>query len=450
MPNYVDRIPPQAVDIERQVLGAMLFDGDAIPRAIEILDADSFYRDAHAKIFSAIVSLFDRSEPVDGLTIVEELRKRKELEAVGGASYLAELVAEVATSANVEHHARIVQEKALLRKTIALSSQITTECYEATRDFQDILGGGVGQLLELSSGSIAKDTFISPEQFVDRRVQGLEQRQERAELLTGFPSLDSHLSRGFAKGEFSIIAARPSVGKSSLKSNIIRNFCGGGYSVLSITPQQGFDVECDRMDALMLGIPLLDILRIRSWEKNDPRREKLVENHESIARNWRLYYEEARLIDFSLVVQRLMRMQADGVSPDVVFIDLVDKLSDVNVVQNKPQAINKVLGRVVEAAQRFQTHFCLLVQIRRPGAKMRAVRPNLDELKDSGGYEEDADLVLLLYREGMYDQDVMDDMIEVEIAKQRNGPAGFGTRTSLSWDSETLRITDPEGERTPF
>jgi len=305
-------------------------------------------------------------------------------------------------------------------------------------------------LIELSSGSSKKDTFVAPDQLVSRRIKGLEQRQEGAELLTGFPSLDSHLSRGFAKGEFSIIAARPSVGKSSLKSNIIRNLCGGGYSVLSITPQQGFDVECDRMDALMLGIPLLDILRIRGWEQNDPRREMLAENQESIARNWRLYYEEARLIDFSLVVQRLMRMKVDGVSPDVVFIDLVDKLLDVNVVQNKPQAINKVLGRVVEAAHRFQTHFCLLVQIRRPGAKMRALRPNLDELKDSGGYEEDADLVLLLYREGMHDRDVLDDVIEIQIAKQRNGPAGFVTRTELSWDPETLKISDPEGERTPF
>jgi len=124
MTDYTDRIPPQAVDIERQVLGAMLFDGDAIPRAVEILDPGSFYRDAHVKIFSAIVSLFEQNEPVDGLTIVEELRKRRELEAVGGASYLAELIAEVATSANIEYHAKIVQEKALLRKTIVLSSQI--------------------------------------------------------------------------------------------------------------------------------------------------------------------------------------------------------------------------------------------------------------------------------------------------------------------------------------
>jgi len=204
------------------------------------------------------------------------------------------------------------------------------------------------------------------------------------------------------------------------------------------------------MDALMLGIPLLEILRIRGWEKDDLRRGMLAENHESIARNWRLYYEEARLIDFSLVVQRLMRMKVDRVSPDVVFIDLVDKLLDVNVVQHKPQAISKVLGRVVEAAQRFETHFCLLAQIRRPGAKMREVRPNLDELKDSGGYEEDADLVLLLYREGMHNKDVMDDTIEVEIAKQRNGPAGFGTRTELLWDAETLKISDSKGERVPF
>jgi len=144
MADYADRIPPQAVDVEREILGAMLFDGSAISRVVEILDAGSFYRDAHRKIFSAIVVLFERNEPADSLTIVEELRKRKELEAVGGASYLAELATEVTTSANVEYHAKIVREKALLRKAIVLSSQITAECYAATRDFQDILGAELG------------------------------------------------------------------------------------------------------------------------------------------------------------------------------------------------------------------------------------------------------------------------------------------------------------------
>ena len=210
-----ERIPPQAVDVERAVLGAMLIEREAVPKSIEVLEEDYFYLDAHRKIFSAIMALFDRSEPADSQTIVEELRKRKELEAIGGASYLAELATEVATAANVEYHAKIVSEKALLRKMITLSTQIATECYEASQGVDDLIDQAEQRIFNLSSKRLSKG-FEPLSAVLHDTFESIELSHQREGMVsgvsTGYDELDE-LTSGLQPSDLVIVAGRPSMGK---------------------------------------------------------------------------------------------------------------------------------------------------------------------------------------------------------------------------------------------
>ncbi|HEY6393776.1 MAG TPA: replicative DNA helicase, partial [Candidatus Binataceae bacterium] len=221
--DILRRVPPQNLEAEQSVLGAILLDNDASNQAIEILSPDDFYRDAHREIFRAMIELADRNQPVDAITLTDMLRSQGALEAVGGPGYVAELAAAVPTAANVAHYARIVREKALLRNLVRTCTDILTESYEAPSNVDEFLDGAEHRIFEISERRI-RPSFHSMPELTKQAIQILERLYERKELVTGVPTGFIDLDRitaGFQPSDLIIIAARPSMGKTALALNIM-------------------------------------------------------------------------------------------------------------------------------------------------------------------------------------------------------------------------------------
>jgi replicative DNA helicase len=212
-----EKIPPQSIEVEQAVLGAMLLDKEAIGKAVEIIDKDSFYRDDHQKIFSAIVDLYDKNQPVDIITVSDELARRKELDNIGGRVYLLELTEKIATTANIEYHANIILEKATLRKLIGTSTQIVSQCYDATLEVDDLLDRAEQEIFNISEKRI-KEGFVSIGDLLPHTFEAIEEYQKKGGMVTGlstgFVELDT-LTGGLQRSDLIVVASRPSMGKTA-------------------------------------------------------------------------------------------------------------------------------------------------------------------------------------------------------------------------------------------
>jgi replicative DNA helicase len=241
--SIFDRVPPQALDAEMAVLGSMLIDNDCIGKIVEILESTHFYRTAHRKIFSSALTLYEKNEPVDLITLSEELKRQKTLEEVGGSYYLTELAETVPSSANVEHHARIVLERALLRKLIEESAGIAKECYEATDNVYDILDRSEQKIFGLSDKRL-RSTFQHLSPIMHEAFETIERFHQRKGTVTGIPSgfikLDE-LTSGFQPSELIIVAGRPSMGKTAFSLNVART-----VAVEDRTPVGIFSLEMSK------------------------------------------------------------------------------------------------------------------------------------------------------------------------------------------------------------
>ena len=235
MSDSIDRIFPQAIDAERSVLGACLMDFRVFPEVFSVLSSEAcFYRDAHQKIYRAMVFLFESGKAVDELLLADRIRADGNIEAIGGVSYLAELVTEVATTANAKYHAAIVREKFDRRRVIVAADKASTMAYNEMEDWAasaEMLQDAFLDLQDIDDGNL-----IEPGQMEERRRAGLRERARRAEVLTGLESLDLKLSEAFAPLKVSIMAGRPSMGKTALRMVVMRNLCEKGFGVLSVTP----------------------------------------------------------------------------------------------------------------------------------------------------------------------------------------------------------------------
>src|ERR687891_908331 len=232
------KLPPQNIEAEQCVLGAILLENDSLLKAIEVLKPAHFYRDAHRKIFEAVLDLFERSEPIDQLTVSEALRKRSQLEEIGGATYVATLLETVPTAANIRYHARMVREKAILRSLINVSTEVIAECYEHTEDVEELLDRAERMIFEISEQRI-NTAFANLKELLKDSIRYTEQLYERHELITGLPTgfrdFDQ-LTAGLQPSDLIIVAARPGMGKTAFALNIASHagFSGYGAAIFSL------------------------------------------------------------------------------------------------------------------------------------------------------------------------------------------------------------------------
>ena len=427
------RVPPQAVDVEQSVLGAMLIEREAIPKAIEILNTEAFYSNKHRHIFDGILRLFERGNPVDLITLSEELKRREELETIGGSYYLSELTSNVASAANVEYHARIIAEKALLRGMIETMTQLIGEAYDAGADAFELLDEAESQIFSLSESQLRKASS-SMSDVLKETFEHLQSIHGQEGGVTGVPSGFSRLDEltgGWQKSDLIIVAARPSMGKTAFSLACARN---AALHPKHRVPVAIFSLE---MSAQQLAQRLLT-----SEARVDAQLTRTGRLSED---DWpRLAKAAGRLSDASIFVDdtpglnvlelraKCRRLKAEH---DVGLI-VVDYLQLMHATTqsrnaNREQEIAHISRSLKSLAKELDVPVIALSQLNRSvETRGGEKRPQLSDLRESGSIEQDADVVSFIYRAERYGitQDEYgnstEGIAEIILGKQRNGPVG--------------------------
>lgn len=422
----VERLPPQAVEAEAAVLGAMLLEQDAMSIVLEILDDTAFYREANRKIFNAMIALYDRNEPTDMITLSEELEKRQELASVGGAFYLAGLVESVSTAANVEYHARIVHEKSQGRKLINVATQIASRAYESSEDTAELLDEAEQMVFALSQRDVRRGfTQLNP--ILHDTFENIEKLHEQDSTVTGVPTgftrLDE-MTAGFQRGDLVIIAARPAMGKTALCLNIIRH--------VAVETQVGVGLFSLEMTSHQLAQRMLcSEARVDSHLMRTGRLPGDAWSNLSIAvgalATAPVYIDETPALSVTEMRSRARRLMSERKDIGLLAVDYMQLMRGPNDAENRQQEISAISRNLKALAKELNVPVIALSQLSR-AVETRGGdgRPQLSDLRESGAIEQDADVVLFIYRPARYGdgEEQEQNHAEVIIGKQRNGPVG--------------------------
>ena len=433
----IGRMPPQAVEVEQAVLGAMMLEQRAIVRAVEILDESCFYHAPHSRIFAAMTDLFERGIAVDQLTLTEELKRRGQLDDVGGVVYLAKLGSEVATTANIDFHTRIVLEKALGRKLIETASGVIERAYAADEDVQTLLDSAEQQLFSLSENQIGEG-FERLKEVMGETVDHLDRIHAGAGTVlgvdTGFPELNDQMS-GFQKGDLVILAARPSVGKTALALTLARNAAVNVEAGVAI-----FSLEMSKIQLVqrLLSIETkVDLHKLRTGRLSDEDWMHLTHNINRLAEA-PIYIDDTPGISVLEARAKARRLQREyGI--DMVIIDYLQLMSGHVRAQSREQEISHISRGLKAMAKELDVPVLALSQLSRAVESRTDRRPQLSDLRESGSLEQDADVVMFIYRPEMYDLkspdgESLEGLAQIIIGKQRNGPIGS---VDLMWNKES-------------
>ena len=443
------KIPPHSLEAERAVLGGMLLDRESLPRAVELLKPADFYKEGHRKIFDSMLALFERNEPVDLLTISEELRRRSELEEVGGPATLGALVEEAATAAHLLSYGGIVREKAVLRDLIRIATEIIGKSYEGRDDVEKVLDDAERLIFQISERrmqgtafavrSILKGTFEQIEKLYD-------QKEHVTGLATGFSKLDE-MTSGFQPSDFIIIAGRPSMGKTAFAMNIakyagVRNHKRVLVLSLEMSKEQLVQrLLCaeGRVDSHKVRTGYLDT---RDWTRLTNAAGWLAEAPIFIDDSPALSVLEARA--------KARRMKAEH-GLDMIVIDYL-QLMRGRSPENRQQEISEISRSLKALAKELNVPVVALSQLSRAVESRQSKEPQLSDLRESGALEQDADLILFLYRPDRYGLQREEDerMADVIIGKQRNGPTGVVKLTFIPEYASFENRAEPDRVPQPF
>jgi len=423
--EVIERMPPQDVEAEMAVLGSMLIDVDAVGKAIEILgDEEPFYRPAHQKIFRAAANLFEKQQPVDMLTLTDELRRLKWLDDVGGSYYLTELTQRIPSAANVEYYAKIVLEKSLLRKLIRVSHDIAADAYEARKDPLDVIDAAEEKIFKLSERRLRRG-FLSMSHVLDETLGTIESFHNRKGVVTGVPTgytqLDE-LTSGFQKSELIIVAGRPSMGKTAFCLNIARNAAVDHQVPVGIFSLEMADYQL--VMRMLCAEAKVDAHKVRTGRLPD--------------RDWRrISYAAGKLaeapifIDDSpalsvLEIRAKARRLAAEYNIGMIIIDYLQLIKGPARSESRTIEISMISQALKALAKELNVPVVALSQLSRAvESRGGDRRPILSDLRESGAIEQDADVVLFIYRPEVYAPAEVEGVAEVIIGKQRNGPTGI-------------------------
>ncbi|KPL19939.1 MAG: replicative DNA helicase [candidate division Zixibacteria bacterium SM23_81] len=436
-----ERLPPQAIEVEVSVLGAMLLDKSAVASVLEILDDSCFYRESHRKIFQAIISLFERNEAADLVTVAEELQRAKKLESIGGRVYLASLLENVATTANVTYHAQIVLKKAILRRLIEVATQIVSQGYEDVEEVDELLDRAEQQIFSIQEQRL-KRGFVPLERILHTTFEAIEKLHDREGGVIGVPSgfkkLDE-LTAGFQKGDLVIIAGRPSMGKTALALNIARN-----ASVEHKKPVAIFSLEMagyQLAQRMLCSEARVDAHHVRKGTLPDQDWSKLSICVGELAEA-PVYIDDSPGLGVLEIRAKARRLLAEK-KIEMVVIDYLQLMHGPKGAESRQQEISMISRSLKSLAKELQVPVLALSQLSRAVLTRGGDRrPQLSDLRESGALEQDADVVLFIYRGELYDRDNEDlkGKAEIIIGKQRNGPIGT---VNLTFNNRYTRFDEP-------
>lgn len=440
------RVPPQAVDVEVAVLGAMLLQRDSATKALSMLSDDVFYKEAHRKIFRAMSALYQKDEPIDHISIAEELRRRGELEQVGSAYYLTELTAQVTSPAHIETHCRIVLEKSLSRQLIETSTGIITECYADTRDAFDLIDEAETKIFKISERHMKK-SYVPMDKAVDDVMHLIDSIQEQHHGITGVPTGYSELDRmtgGFQPSDLIILAARPSVGKTALALSIARN-----AAIDKHIPVAVFSLE---MSITQLVLRLLcaearvNMHLVRTGRLPDDEWQKLTFSFHRLAAA-KMFIDDTPSLNI-LELRAKARRLVDEHNIGMIVVDYL-QLMHAHSMESREREISMISRSLKALAKDLNIPVLALSQLNRGVEQRTDKRPQLSDLRESGSIEQDADVVLFIHREKENDPGIpVTDRGEatIIIGKQRNGPTG---EVHLAFVQEYARFENLETHRFP-
>ena len=417
------KVPPQNVDAEESVLGGILLDGNALDRVVEVMGVDDFYREAHRKIFRAMLSLSEKREPIDLITLTDSLRGRSELQDIGGATYLAELVDRVPSAANIAHYARIVREKAVMRSLLNVSNEIASRCYTGQDDIETFLDEAERLIFDVSEQRV-RPAFTKVGDMVMDTIKTIEQLYERKELVTGVPTgfLDlDRITAGLQPSNLVIIAARPGMGKTSFALNIAQPVASQQKMAVGV---YSFEMTQQEINLrLLCSEARVDMAKVRTGYLGERDFPRLAMAAARLA--------EAPIFIDDTPVQNVLELRAKArrlkreADVGLIIVDYLQLMRGLTAQENRTQELSEISRSLKALAKELNVPILALSQLNRQVELRSDKRPVMSDIRESGSIEQDADVIMFIYRDEMYNRESQDEgTAEVIISKQRNGPTG--------------------------
>ncbi len=418
-------LPPQNIEAEESILSAILIDNDALLDVIEALGPEDFYRTGHQKIYEAITDLFDRAEPVDLVTLANKLKEKGQLEVVGGASYLARLVDTVPLAVNARHYAKIVHDKASLRRLIEKANAIVKRCFEERGEAEDVIDFAETAIFEISEQK-ARQSFYPLSKIILGNIETLEEKQGNRSLVTGvttgFNQLDN-LTSGLQNSDLIILAARPSMGKTALALNIARN-----AAVDANVPVAVFSLEMSKEQLslrMLCSEARIDSSRLRGgffsmedWHRLTDAAGVLSESP--------IYIDDSPSLSAMEIRAKARRLKMDK-NIGLIIIDYLQLMQGRSSAERRDLEISEISRGLKALAKELELPVMALSQLNRMLEQRTDKRPKLSDLRESGALEQDADVVAFIYRDEVYNKEEDNPRrgtAEIILSKQRNGPTG--------------------------
>ncbi|MBW2557753.1 MAG: replicative DNA helicase [Deltaproteobacteria bacterium] len=426
------KVPPQNLDAEQSILGGVLLDNNALNNVLEILGGGDFYSEAHRKIFSAILELYEKNEPSDLITLSSILRDRKHLEGVGGEVYLASLVDGVPSAANIAYYAKIVKEKAILRGLIGAATHILNKSYDAGSDIDAVLDEAEHAVFEISENKI-RPAFFPIKEIVKDTFKNIEKLYEKKALITGistgFQSIDE-ITSGLQNSDLIIVAGRPSMGKTAFAINIAQNAAvENGVSVAVFSLEMSKEQLALRM---LSSDGKVDSQRMRrgfigdmDWPKLTAAAGRLSEAP--------IFIDDTPAISVLEIKAKARRLKAES-GLDLIVLDYLQLMRGRDASAPREQEISEISRSLKALAKELNIPVLALSQLNRQVESRTDKRPQLSDLRESGAIEQDADVIMFIYRDEVYNKSEDNPekgKAEIIIGKQRNGPTGVANMAFL-------------------
>jgi len=419
----LERLPPQNLDAEQAVLGSMLLEEEALIQSAQLLDELAFYRDGHRQIFATLLALYKAHTPVDLVTVTEELKKRGQLDDVGGASYLATLTSVVPTAANAEYYCRIVKQKSILRDLIRATTHIASECYDSPLEPDLLLDKAESLIFEIASKKLKRDA-VSMKDIIKSSIEMIDQLYQRKGMITGLPTgfieLDQQLA-GLQPADLVVVAGRPAMGKSSFTLCVAEH--------VALTQKAGvavFSLEMSKenlVQRMLCSHARINAHNVRSgmlstsdWPNLTKAAGKLSEAP--------IFIDDSPGISILELRAKARRLKSRH-NISLVILDYLQLMDESSYAENRQQEISMISRSLKALARELNVPVVAVSQLSRAPERRETFRPRLSDLRESGAIEQDADVVLMLFREDYYNfTEENKGIAEVIIAKQRNGPTG--------------------------
>lgn len=423
------KVPPHSAEAEQTVLASALIDHIAVEKIVNLLNADDFYFEANKEIFDSIRQVHIENIPVDAVTVTEELKKRGKVDYIGGYEYLAKLTDNIITSKNVEAYCNIIREKATLRRLIMASNEIIEKGYNENDDVQKIIELAESRIFSISQNRSVNSFYEIKDVLMDLFNTLEERAMNRGSitgLTTGYDDLD-RMTSGLQKSDLILLAARPSMGKTALALNISMNAVKTGASVALFSLEMSKEQYVQRILSME---SMVDSSKLRTGNLDDDDWTRLISTM-SIISNYKVFIDDTAAISVFEIMSKCRRLKMEK-GLDLIVVDYLQLMSDGSNTSNRQQEISNISRGLKTLAREMDCPVLALSQLSRAPELRQDHRPIMSDLRESGAIEQDADIVMMLYRDEYYykEESEKKGITDVIIAKQRNGPVGT---IELAW-----------------